>query len=267
MAMLLYNTGIIEEVKPKNLVFSEEEIIDLFVEYSKLRSARVLEMANVWCVWGEAEKEDEVEYNRIASEVNEEHVYSSALFIHDTEINPDWNLTDKIILKDYKVFFENIKVYLDKIAEEILSAADPSGNKAEEMILTTLGYNDDKKILFGFDPLNQPKNFYNNISFFNFANQINEYLNKNSKNLKKPFVIYSDKKMIIEVEDSKVYNLLDEMINLFKSKENYEVCSALTNVKNNWKNIIEKEVKPVKKRTKKPIDKKSSTDNTTNKED
>jgi len=256
MALLLFNTGIIEEIKPKNLVFVENEINEPFIDYIKIRSKRVIEVPNVWCVWGESEKTEDIEYNRLASELNEEHIYSSVLFIHDSEINPEWNLTDKIILKDYKTFSESIKNLLDKIAEEILATADANVNKTEEMILTTLGYTDDKKILFGFDPLEQPKNFYTNISFFNFATQINDYLNLHLKNLKKPFIIYADKKMIISVDDNKVNNLLDEMINLFGKKEKYEICSKLSKIKDEWTIVLEKDIKTIKKRRNK-----KSTDN------
>jgi hypothetical protein len=43
MAVILYNNGIVEEIKPNNFTFTEKEILKLFENYKNVRSRRLIE--------------------------------------------------------------------------------------------------------------------------------------------------------------------------------------------------------------------------------
>jgi hypothetical protein len=241
MAICIYSNGILEEFKPQNLVFTDQELVNIFAECKKLRTFRLREIANVWCLWGEMETNEDIEYNRLASEAIEEHIFSHLVLIHDTELDPAWNLTDKIIYNDYNKFVADAKRLLDEVADGILSEKpnDQDGNMNNDKIfLDSRGYSKDKKVLFSFDPSKQSENFYKNSTFYNFASQINDYLVKNK--IRKPFTIYNDKKMVISVEDDKVNILIDKMLDVFGRREDYETCEKLANVKSQWTKVLER---------------------------
>ena len=153
MAILVYGNGILEEYKSRNLVFSEYDFFELFKDFKEFRSYRLLFPLNSWCLCGEVD--DDEKYNYIASKITGEKICSAALFIHDSEINPDWNITDDILYDDYTKFYEDMKTLLYDIANEISESA-PEYTPTLEPIGTTA----DKKILFSFDIKQQPKEFY-----------------------------------------------------------------------------------------------------------
>ena len=104
MAVLLYANGLTEEHKPKELTFTDEELLTIFPDFEKTRTFRLYEIPNCWCIWGEndpvGKREDE--FNKIGTDILEQICYSPVLFLHDSEINPEWKLTDAMI------FFEII---------------------------------------------------------------------------------------------------------------------------------------------------------------
>jgi hypothetical protein len=50
MAVVLYANGIIEEFKSSGIFFSEEELIASFSSWDKVRSLRLIEVPNIWCI-------------------------------------------------------------------------------------------------------------------------------------------------------------------------------------------------------------------------
>jgi hypothetical protein len=229
MAILVYSNGILEEYKSRKLVFSEYDFFELFKDFKKLRSYRLIFPINSWCLCGDVD--DDEKYNYIASKITGEKICSAALFIHDSEINPDWNITDDILYDDYAKFYEDMKTLLYDIANEISENA-PEYTPTLEPIGTTI----DKKILFAFDIKQQPKEFYAPEIFDKFAERTYQYISKN-KQEKEPFTIFSDDKAIIKVETSKVHDFLTAILEKFQSKEEYEICTNIANIRNEWDKI------------------------------
>jgi hypothetical protein len=104
MAIIQYSNGIIEDVKADDLVFTDDEILRLLDGFTSMRTYRLVEVPNTWCVWGENEEDEESEFNNIGTGIVDEPVFSPLLIIHDTELDPSWNLNDSVILHSYKEF-------------------------------------------------------------------------------------------------------------------------------------------------------------------
>ena len=115
MAICLYSNGLTEDYRPNNLVFTEEELVFLFTEFPEVRTMRIPSVLNTWCIYGTGNDQIE-DFNRIASEITGERVFTHILFVHDSEINPDWNLTDEILYNDYKKFLRSMKKVIDEVA-------------------------------------------------------------------------------------------------------------------------------------------------------
>ena len=103
MAILLYANGLTEETLPEKYTFKDKELIGLFPDFDSLRSYRLYEVPNTWCVWGENDPPDKRsdEFHNAASMMTDIPIFSPILFIHDTEINPEWRLTDEMIVMGY----------------------------------------------------------------------------------------------------------------------------------------------------------------------
>ena len=88
MALVIYSTGIVEEMVALENTFSDRELVKTFDEYTSLESYRLPDVPNTWCLWGEMDDPPELEFNKIGSEVVETDIYSHLIFIHDSEIDP-----------------------------------------------------------------------------------------------------------------------------------------------------------------------------------
>lgn len=245
--IILFTNGLIEEVKPEKLTFSEQELISQFKEYEIIKTYRLAEIVNTWCVYGSNVSPDLTNHNKIASDLIKTDIFSNMLFVHDSEINPNWKMTDDIIYKSYNEFIYEIKKIINNAAEKIIKELnqidESTGNSITFPYLEMIGPTIDKRILFSFNPIEQPKEFYENDEFYMFSQKVYDYISHN-KQIKEPFTIYEDKKAIIIVETPNVKIFLDSLIDKFKGKEEYEICTSITNLFKDWN-------KNIKKRTKK----------------
>ena len=237
MALLLYPSAILEKYKPKSLVFTEEEILTLFSEYSHVRTVRIPSILNTWCVYGANTKDDASNFNRIASDIIEYPVYSHMLFIHDSELNPDWNVTDNILYKGYSEFVVSVKNKIDETSSNIIKELE-SMNEYQEKIdflpnIVNVGQTPDKRLLFLFNPDDQTKEFYNNEEFYLFSQKVYEYIIHN-KQKKHPFTIYADSRAVIIIDENKVKSFLTSLLEKFKTKEEYEICENITKIMDSW---------------------------------
>jgi hypothetical protein len=255
MATLIFTNGILEQNVPTKECFVEEELINLFKDYKKLRTKRIYEIPNCWTMWGENPKPIEENFNRLAAEVVEENVFSPILFIHDSELNPDWNVVDNTLYSDYKRFCDDVFNYVDAIAEEILSEQEEDPDKKKDLMsLKPLGYTADKRLMFGFIPSEQDPRFYEDEDYRKFAERVFEYLSKNFMPLK-PFVVYADSKVVVSVEDTDIDTFMDKIIEPFSKKEEYDTCIKLRDIKNKWhgaasvKEVAKRKAKKKEKQT------------------
>jgi hypothetical protein len=252
MAVILYSNGLTEDYKPSNLVFTEEELVKLFPGFKEIKTRRLLSIVNTWCVFGDSN--DINEFNRIASDIVREAVYSHIVFIHDSEINPSWNATDNILYKGYSEFIFALKKLIDDTAAHVLEEFESNAEYANKVDilpqLITLGATEDKRILFGFNPEDQTKEFYDNEEFYKFSQKVYQFLSLN-KQSKEPFTIYADKKAIIIIESPKVKQFLDHLLEQFKRKEDYEICTDISKMMNEWTKINKKLHPPKRKPRKK----------------
>jgi len=237
MGILLYPSGVTEEYKPESFTFTDEEIIKIFSEFQDIRTARLYEVPNTWCIWGESEDDtDETNFNKLASDIIEDGVFSHMLFVHDTEINPAWMLTDPIILKGYNEFKGELLSLFDGVAEEILKENErirEEQGSQQLLFLNTIGPTEDKRILTELDINNQNQEFFRDENFNHFANKIFDYLDKNYKDLNL-FFIYQDKKSVIYVKEDGVKTLITKMVDFFKHHEQYEKCQKLKVIHEKW---------------------------------
>jgi hypothetical protein len=253
MALLLYSNGLTEEYRPIDLTFTEAELVKIFSDFPEIKTNRLITVVNTWCVYGNSPTPDPFEFNRIASDITRSLIYSPALFVHDSEINPAWNATDAILYKSYAEFSFEIRKVVDAAATNIVNELESSTEYEEKVAflpqLITIGSTPDKRILFGFNPAEQSDEFYKNDEFYKFSQKVYDYLAHN-KQEKEPFTIYADKKAIIIVDAAHVVSFLNTMLEKFKSKEEYEICTDISKMIKQW---------PAK--TKKTRRKKSSDEN------
>ena len=81
MSVLLYPSGVTENYDPKDLVFTDQEIFHIFKDFEYVRSARLVEIPNTWCVWAQNKKIDENNFNKIGSDILKENIFCELLFI------------------------------------------------------------------------------------------------------------------------------------------------------------------------------------------
>lgn len=251
MAFILYPNGITEEYRPKGHIFTEKELVDLFKEFNVINTSRVIVPLNTWCIYGDVI--DVNEYNVIASEITKEKIFTHVLFVHDSELDINWKVTD-IIYKSYIDFSKDLMNIIELTAVTISNTLqENSGEESEYLpILTPKGTTKDKRILFELEAEQHPQ-FYEDEKFYIFSKKIYDYLSKN-KQVKEPFTIYTDKKAVIFIESNNVKNFLNSMIEKFKTKEEYEICSNISKMIIDWENIRNKPAQRKKKTNKKNLD-------------
>lgn len=244
MALVIYSNGIVEELIPANKIFTDKELTDTFEYYENIKSLRLSEIPNTWCIWGEMNNPKDYEYNKLASAIANEEVFSHIIFIHDTELDREWKVTDNIIYKPYVEFIDLTSKFITNLMQNINEDEKEDNLEAENtsmIFLTILGHTKDKRVLFAFNPDEQNDTFYIDGGWENFSSKIYEYLVKNFDNemedSKKPFVIFSDTKTIVIIEDHFVNNIIDKLIFQFQQKEQYEKCSVISNIKDKWYKI------------------------------
>ena len=256
MAIRLFENGVTEEYEPKNHVFTDNELIEPFKKYDSLRTVRLKEIPNVWCLFGEYKKPDEDDYNHLGSDIVEYHCYSPVIFIHDTEINPDWGVTETIYF-DYARFKNEILDFLDEIAQitldEINKEQEENG-KPNLMTLEHVGVSEDKRIIFNLSPDKQPIEFYKAPNFTEFANKCYNFLTTSYK-IGPIFAIFADKRMIIVIEDADVEKFINKLSNNYQEREEYLKCAEINKIYTKWVEV-KNNVKP-KKTTKKKISEKT----------
>jgi len=239
MSVILYQSGITEDYKPKEFTFTDEEILGIFNDFEFIETARLYEIPNVWCVWGSNSEIDDEDFNKLASTMINKDIFSPVMFIHDTEINYAWMLTDNIIKNGYNEFKEEFIYFLDEIAENVIKENESfrqQQNQSENLVfLTTVGPTEDKKIMFEFDPNAQSKQFYDNLLFEQFSKKIFDFLKDNYVD-GDTFIIFEDKKTIIIVIDENVNDIMSKMIKDFERREQYEDCLKLKTILDLWNN-------------------------------
>ena len=165
MALVIYSNGIVEEMVPVDNVFSDNELTQSFNNYPEIRTHRLPEVPNCWCIWGYIEEPPVHEFSKLASEIVDVDVYSHILFVHDSELSPNWNLTDNIIYRPYKDLMADMGLYINDMMKHIETENRQEIEQAEEntnmIFLTTLGHTQDKRVLFAFNPNVQNDEFYN----------------------------------------------------------------------------------------------------------
>lgn len=248
-ALLLHSNGITEEYKPNNYTFTEEELVSLFQEFTEIKTNRLVNVVNTWCIYGYSPNFDPLDLNRIASEIVKEPVYSSFLFVHDSEINPKWNATETILYKNYEDFLEDIKKEVERVANIVIYQLENSEEYIQKTLnlpyFETIGITNEnpKRLLIGFNPTTQSEDFYKNEEFYQFSQKVYDFISRNRQE-KEPFTIYADKKSIIIINSKYVVQFLTSMLEKFKSKEDYEICNDISDMIKTWmpknKRIIKK---------------------------
>jgi len=246
MALKLYNNGIIDEVRPCSLTFTEAELVSNFTTASKIKTMRVLEIPNTWCIFGEYVKGSDNDYNALASESVDEDIIFHVLYVHDSELNPEWNMTDEVLLKTYDDFYNDMFDYLNKLAAEFMKNENKEENEGEEsegkLVLESLGTTKDKKILFLFDINAQDPSFFSDGSFVNFSNKIVSHLLEEKKIAKNP-IIFKDSKIVITVKPELFKHLMEKIVIEYQRKEEYEICHKLKTMTERWENLGKSKIK------------------------
>jgi hypothetical protein len=242
--MLLYSNGITENYNAKCYMFTEKELVFLFSEYKVIKTKRLITVLNTWCIWGENEIFDPMDLNRISSDILEEAVYSHCLFVHDSELNPDWKVTDNILYRNYQEALADMRKLIDSAATDIINEYKnyEEGNEdAKKLlpVLETLGPTKDKRILFSFKPNDQYTEFYENEEFNLFSKKVYDYIHSHTQD-EEPFTIYADKKAIIIVNTLDVPAFIDKILEKFKKSEQYEICKELVVIMSNWNKMLKK---------------------------
>ena len=251
--VVLYQNGLSEEHKPKNFTYTEDELTNFLPDFDSIRTFRLSEVPNTWCMWGENNPIDKRpdEYNQIASEAIDEDIYSPMFFIHDTEINPDWKLTDEIIQNGYVRFKKELLEFLDYTAFEILEEQEylreEQGMSPSLVSLEQVGISVDKRIVYRFDISKQTKELLKPNNFMEFSLKMHDFL-KNYYKDGEIFVIYADKNILIEISDEQVKPLVNQVLETLQVEEKYEMCSELKNIYDRWASYKAKKATKEKKK-------------------
>jgi nitrogen regulatory protein PII len=265
VALVIYSNGIFEEFLPVNDTFSDQELVDIFKDYEEIRSFRLAEIPNCWLLWGKMESPPENEYNKLASEIIDEDIFSHLIFLHDSEFNRNWKVTDDILYKDYNYFIKHVGEYIkdmvNYIAHETQKEYEEAGTTSM-IFLRAIGYTKDKRVLYVFNPNEQNEEFYID-GWDKFSVKIYDYLSehfdKEIPEENKPLVIFADTKVIVIVEDENVNSVIGNVLSHFEKRENYEACSFISDVREKWfqrktipKNILDPSIGNIKKRRGRP---------------
>lgn len=265
MALVIYSNGIFEEFLSAHETFNADELVNVFDGYEQIRSSRLAEIPNCWVVWAELENPPENEYNKLASEMLDDDVFSLLIFLHDSELNRDWNVTDDILYKDYSVFMKQVGDYIKNMVNYIANESQKEYEEAgttSMIFLRAVGYTKDKRVLYVFDPDVQNDEFYID-GWDKFSSKIYDYLKDHFKDEpleeNKPLVIYADTKVIVIVEDEKVNDVVGKILSYFEKREDYEACSLISDVREEWfqrktlpDNITDASLGPAKRKRGRP---------------
>jgi len=219
-AMLLYANGLTEEFKSKEFTFSDVELYGIFEGFDKIRSFRLYEVPNTWCIWGERIPIDKAtdEYNQVGSDIIQQKCFSPILFIHDTEINPAWRLTDDMIQMGYEDFRKDLNEFFNEVAKDIVEERElariESGHPPNLMVLQEAGVSEDKRIIFKFDMEKQTQEFFAESNLSEFAKRIHNFLKFSYKD-GDIFAIYADKNIIIVMADLQVKPFIEKNYSIF----------------------------------------------------
>jgi len=250
MSVLLYQSGVTENLLPKELTFIDNEILTIFKDFHHIRTSRLYEVPNAWCVWGENLKNIDSDFNKLGSDIVQDNIFSPIMFIHDTEINLSWMLTDDIILNGYNKFKEDLIRFFDDIAENVIKEGErlrmQQGISNNLLFLTTLGPSDDKRVIFEFNPHKQREEFWNVKTFSDFGLRVFNFLMKFYKDGDN-FAIFADKKSIILVADENVEFLISKILADFERLEKYEMCADLNKIFKKWRKYKKIKKKPKSK--------------------
>lgn len=242
MALVIYSNGIVEEMVPVESTFTDEELVKSFTNYPEIKTHRLEEIPNCWCVWGHIDDPPIHEFSKLASEVVDTDVYSHLIFLHDSELNMDWTVTDKIIYRSYKEFTDDLGKFINEMVQHIATETrreiEQADGNPSMIFLTALGHTQDKRVLFAFNPHEQNETFYDAGGWDKFGEKIYEYVSGHFYDEpieeNKPFVIFSDMKTIVIVEDKHVDEVIEKIIKNFEALENYEACSNISEIKDQW---------------------------------
>jgi hypothetical protein len=260
MAVFLYPNGLTEEFKPQQHTFTDKELYEFFNGFDKIRSFRLYEVPATWCVWGERNPINSVpdEFNQVGTDILDQPCYSPVLFIHDTEIDPAWRMTDEIIVSGYEEFKNDLSIFFNEIAKIILEEREEkrtvSGQPQNLMVLEQSAVSADKRIIFRFDIDKQIAEFFSEPNLNEFGVKVLDYLRDTSK-IGDIFSIYADKNIIIIVDDAQVEPFIEKIVAYFQHQEKYEACSDIRLAYTKWVEYKEsKKKKPRKKRGPKKSD-------------
>ena len=240
--VFLYSNGIIEQAKPKKLTYSEEELLKFFEEFEKVRSFRFVQVPGTWCLWGENLLEKDEDYSKLGSVIMGKDIFSSLCFIHDTEIDPAWKISDDPILNSYEEFVSSISEVINDTASYVIQKNSEfhqkNGTENGMILLNTIGPTNDNRVLFEYDPEIQKEEFYKKENFELFANKVYSYISEFYKT-NSPFIIYADTKIIISIDNKNIALVLDKLNESFEIREEYEICAEIKNIKNYWEKKIQ----------------------------
>lgn len=252
MAILLYPNGVTEEYKPNGHTFTDDELLHFKFDKALIRSFRLYEVPNTWCIWGERQPQyiREAEANQIGSIIVDQPCWAPILFVHDSEINPDWRLTDDIIVSGYPLWKNDLGQFFDEVAKGILEEREEirknSPNPPSLMVLEEVGVSDDKRVIYKFVMEKQTEEFFTEKNLNEFAQKVHNFLKFSYKD-GEIFAIYADPNIIIVTDDKEVKPFIDKMIAYFESKENYEACSVIRNTYNKWAKYKKEQAQKKKK--------------------
>lgn len=240
MALILYSNGIIEGYRPTDTVFSDEALYSIFDGFEYLVSSRLPDVANTWCLWGVMKDPPENEFNKIASEIVEQDVWSHLILIHDSELDPKWNVTDTILYKSYEEYTIDLGEFINGIVFELKQMAENGDAPPRNMIkLSAIGHTPDKRVIFEFDPGDQHEEFFD-AEFPTFAAKIKDYLGGNFEEntsvdiSQDNLIVFADNKTIVVVKHDNTDQIFSSMIDLYTSAEEYEVSGYLQSVQLKW---------------------------------
>ena len=258
MAIMQYNSGVVEDIKPNQMVFTDQELLEYFKGSERLRSARMGEIPNTWCLWGESDLMSDNHFNQLGSRIVEEKIYSPLLLVHDSELNPDLYLTDAKILTNYSQFRDEVIGYLDEIAIEIMNEYDRQqsnegtfGGGEIAPTLDILGPTEDRRALMAFDPTRQKEEFWAMENFSIFASKsfgyIHKFFNKNLEVSRNSFAIYADGKNIIIIPDQHVHDVMQRILDNFEKREKYHGCGHILLIMKKWDEYVKNGKEPMTK--------------------
>ena len=250
MAILLYASGILEEHlnTDKGKPFNQKQLTSLFKDFDTIRSRRLIDVSNTWCLWGENsfEKGNEV-INDLGSTIVEEEIHSPLFFIHDSELDSSWHVTDETIYETYPDFVKHLRVFIDDMAEEVRENMPPPQNPSQQLlVLKPISYSTDKRVIHEYDPAAQTEEFYKIENYSGFANQAYNYLEKYFEE-QEMLVIYANQQVIIATRFENGTKVLKELLSFFEVRERYEECEVVKGFLERWKKYAKKEMARLKK--------------------